>query len=127
MYTYSSNHTKKSDTFGSWIFSKGVVGNKTPSNKLLPRDTTFIYDLSSSNIFVHKPLYVRVVLMGQDYYVEQDTLELWARGASLEEAFTDIQLQIASLYEKLKEVGEKRLGPAAKKYWQFLKEYMENR
>jgi len=127
MYTYSSNHTKKSDRFGSWIFSKGVVGNKTPSNKLLPRDTTFIYDLSSPNLFFYRPMYVRVTPMEKDYYVEQDVLELWARNTSLEKAFTDIQLQIASLYKKLKEVGEKRLGPAAKKYWQFLKEYMENR
>ncbi|MBI2327284.1 hypothetical protein HYU92_03090 [Candidatus Curtissbacteria bacterium] len=122
------NYTKKSDEFSQWIYSVGTLSNSTP--KFIAPDIAIaginsIYSLDS-NLLLHKPIYFNVNFDGEDYYVEQNELELWARDKDLEKALANIKLQIALLYKKLKDVGENRLGPSAVKYWEFLRDYLEN-
>lgn len=104
---------KSVDEFGIY-----KVGNKTKKKKtatINDKDATTAIkadkvETATSIIYLKKPIFFEIHKEGKGFIIENEQLELYAAGASIEDAKMDLFNQFEYNYHRLNELGAKKLG-----------------
>ncbi len=113
------SYTVSSENYASLIYSAKDLISVTKVKNFW--EEPFFYDLNSSRIGEHQPLFVIISKHEDEFYIEQDILKLWSSNEKLEEAIRDMELQIANLFSELKKTPTEKLGLFPLECLNFLK------